>query len=72
MIRESDPRSTTPGAIRVPIDRTILAILSSGRADVEQEFLNLFRRINDEDVAMLLRAVMAGELIGDRQQLFYV
>jgi len=40
-----------------PIDRSVLADISGGNAATEREILIDFRRVNDEDAAMLKRAV---------------
>ena len=44
-----------------PIDRSVLAGISGGNATTEREILIDFRRVNDEDAAMLKRAVSASD-----------
>ena len=40
-----------------PVDRSVLAAISGGDAAAEREILTDFQRVNDEDAAMLKRAV---------------
>jgi PAS domain S-box-containing protein len=46
------------------LDRSILAAISGGDARLELDILADFRRVNDEDVALLSRAVMSVDLPG--------
>ena len=58
---------TTPAAnpaadAAVPLDRSILASISGGNAAAERDILIDFRRVNDEDAAMLKRAVAESDM----------
>ncbi|HUW39219.1 MAG TPA: ATP-binding protein, partial [Rhodocyclaceae bacterium] len=53
--------SAEPNSI-VPLDRTVLAAISRGDAAVERDILLDFRRVNDEDAAMLKQAVAKSDL----------
>lgn len=44
-----------------PLDRSILAVISSGDASAERDILLDFRRVNDTDAMMLRRAVGKGD-----------
>ena len=39
------------------VDRTLLATLSGGKPDVERELIALFRRLNNDDLDMLYKAI---------------
>ena len=47
-----------------PLDRSVLAMISGGKASVECAMVTLFRRLNDEDVAMLRQAVSEEDVSG--------
>ena len=51
-------------AVNSAVDRSVLAAISKGNDNVEREFITLFRRVNDEDVAMLHKAVTAEDVAG--------
>ncbi len=51
-------------ADHIVVDRSVLAAISSGKANVERELVTLFRRLNDEDVEMLHKAVSSGDMPG--------
>lgn len=46
----------------IPVDRSVLAEISGGDAAAERDILTDFRRVNDEDAAMLKRAVAASDI----------
>lgn len=52
----------TNGNPATPVDRSVLAEISGGDAAVERDLLIDFRRVNDEDAAMLKQAVDASNL----------
>jgi PAS domain S-box-containing protein len=55
----SDPPA--PGAA-APVDRSVLAEISGGDAAAERDILLDFRRVNDEDAAMLKQAVTNSDI----------
>lgn len=65
--RETSPPSAGAGknpaaaGASLPVDRSVLAGISGGNTVAEREILIDFRRVNDEDAAMLKRAVTAGD-----------
>ena len=50
------------GANAGPVDRSALAAISGGNAVAERDILMDFRRVNDEDAAMLEQAVAASDI----------
>ena len=60
---QSGNRSNTsaPGAA-APVDRSVLAEISGGDAAAERDILLDFRRVNDEDAAMLKQAVAKNDI----------
>ena len=46
------------------VDTSVLAALSRGDAHIEHEFITLYRRLNDEDMAKLHQAVTDGDVAG--------
>lgn len=54
----------TTNAIEAVVDRSVLAAISKGKGAIEREFVALFRRVNDEDMAMLHKAVRDGDVAG--------
>lgn len=48
----------------IPLDRSVLAMISGGKANVERQLVTLFRRLNDEDVETLRQAVSEEDLTG--------
>ncbi len=54
-------------AVNSAVDRSVLAAISKGNDNIEREFIALFRRVNDEDVAMLHKAVRAEDVAGALQ-----
>ncbi len=53
--------ASTPGAV-TPVDRAVLAELYGGDAATERDILLDFRRVNDEDTAMLRQAVANNDI----------
>lgn len=51
-----------PAANNIAVDRTVLAGISCGKASVERELIMLFRRLNDEDMMKLHKAVTEGDM----------
>lgn len=56
------PPITTPNGAAV--DRSMLVAISNGKASIERELVTLFRRLNDEDVEILQKAVNDGDMEG--------
>ena len=46
------------------VDHSALAKISRGKPDVERQLVALFRRLNDEDIDTLQRAVSEGDVPG--------
>ncbi|HVT02071.1 MAG TPA: response regulator [Thermoanaerobaculia bacterium] len=60
---DQPPESTTAGTgAAAPLDRSVLAAISGGDAGAERDILLDFKRVNDEDAAMLERAVSKSDL----------
>ena len=60
-VDQSLPFTNANGTV---VDRSVLAAISKGKGAIEREFITLFRRVNDEDLAMLHKAVRAGDVAG--------
>jgi HPt (histidine-containing phosphotransfer) domain-containing protein len=50
-----------PGS-NVAVDWSVLAGISKGEASVERELIGLFRRLNDQDVESLYKALALGDI----------
>lgn len=46
------------------LDRSVLALLSNGKESIERELISLYRRLNDEDAALLHTAVADVDMAG--------
>lgn len=53
---------TTPNDAAV--DRSMLAAISNGKANIERDLVTLFRRLNEEDVEILQKAIHDGDMAG--------
>ena len=51
-------------AVNSAVDRSRLAAISKGKQNTERELITLFRRVNDEDVGLLYKAVQDGDMAG--------
>lgn len=56
--------TAVPAPPSAAVDRTALANISRGKPEVERELIALFRRLNDEDIETLQRAVSEGDVPG--------
>ncbi len=52
-----------PGKVAA-VDRAVLAAMSRGDAGVESEFIALYRKLNNEDMERLRKAIDDGDLAG--------
>lgn len=59
-----DQRLADGTASLVAVDRSMLSAFSHGKVGVEHELIALFRRLNNEDVTMLHKAVTDGDMAG--------
>lgn len=53
---------TTPNDAAV--DRSMLAAISNGKANIERDLVTLFRRLNEADVEILQKAIHDGDMAG--------
>ena len=58
------PNTAVAAPTSVAVDRSALVLISRGKPDVERELVALFRRLNDEDIDTLQRAVSEGDVPG--------
>ena len=63
-MKTSDQTPAIAPTAMAPLDRSVLAMISGGKASVECAMVTLFRRLNDEDVAMLRQAVSEEDVSG--------
>ena len=54
-------------AAAAPLDRSVLTWISGGNAATERDILTDFRRTNDEDATLLMRAVATGDILQVRR-----
>ena len=61
-MKKRDQSLPTTATHDVAVDRSVLAVISNGKATIERKLITLFRRLNNEDVEMLLKAIADGDM----------